>query len=150
MMRVIKTWEVSAKELESLRRRLSPAEIPLPEKMREVHLRVFGTVLSSIEAVRRILADVKEKGDEAVLFYSEAFDGIRLPAEKLKVSNEDIEKAYKKVTPSFLKALRKAKENIVSFQRHIKLKVPAPYPVGTGPTGLSQNGRCLELVYKPM
>jgi histidinol dehydrogenase len=139
---VIKTWEVELpKELEDLRRQLSLTETLLPDKLKDTHLRAFSRVLSPIEAVRHILSEVKQRGDEAVLFYGSIFDGIYIPQDKLKLSDGDIEEAYEKVSPSFLKALKKTKENITAFQRHIKLKAPKD---------LSSDGKRLELLYRPI
>lgn len=141
-MRVIKTWEVELPvELDALRRRLSLTETPLPDEIKDTHLRVFGKVLSPLEAVRRILAEVKEKGDEAVLSYMNAFDGISIPSERLRVSEEEIKRSYRQVSPSFRKALRKARKNISAFQRRIKIKAPK---------GLCRDGRRLELLYRPI
>ena len=141
-MNVIKTWEAELpKELEALRCRLNLTETPLPEKMKDTHLRVFGKVLTPLEAVRRILAEVKEKGDEALLFYGSAFDGVSLPPEKLRLSEEEIKRAYRRVSASFRRALRKTRKNISAFQRRIKVKAPK---------GLCRDGRRLELLYKPI
>jgi len=141
-LRVIKTWEVELPvELDALRRRLSLTETPLPDEIKDTHLRVFGKVLSPLEAVRRILAEVKEKGDEAVLSYMNAFDGISIPSERLRVSEEEIKRSYRQVSPSFRKALRKTRKNISAFQRRIKIKAPK---------GLCRDGRRLELLYRPI
>ena len=141
-MRVIKTWEVELPvELDALRRRLSLTETPLPDEIKDTHLRVFGKVLSPLEAVRHILAEVKEKGDEAVLSYMNAFDGISIPSERLRVSEEEIKRSYRQVSPSFRKALRKTRKNISAFQRRIKIKAPK---------GLCRDGRRLELLYRPI
>lgn len=141
-MRVIKTWEVELPvELDALRRRLSLTEAPLPDEIKDTHLRVFGKVLSPLEAVRRILAEVKEKGDEAVLSYMSAFDGVSIPSERLRVSEEEIKRSYRQVSPSFRKALRKTKKNISAFQRRIKIKAPK---------GLCRDGKRLELLYRPI
>ena len=141
-MRVIKTWEVELPvELDALRRRLSLTETPLPDEIKDTHLRVFGKVLSPLEAVRHILAEVKEKGDEAVLSYMNAFDGVSIPSERLRVSEEEIKRSYRQVSPSFRKALRKTRKNISAFQRRIKIKAPK---------GLCRDGRRLELLYRPI
>lgn len=141
-MRVIKTWEVELPvELDALRRRLSLTEAPLPDEIKDTHLRVFGKVLSPLEAVRRILAEVKEKGDEAVLSYMSAFDGVSIPSERLRVSEEEIKRSYRQVSPSFRKALRKTRKNISAFQRRIKIKAPK---------GLCRDGKRLELLYRPI
>jgi len=75
--------------------------------------------LSAIVAtVRTIIDDVKEEGDKALLNYTEKFDKVRLTPTKLKVSENEIEKAYQKLEKSQVSALQKAADNISSF--HIK------------------------------
>jgi histidinol dehydrogenase len=74
--------------------------------------------ISSIESsVRKIINDVKEQGDKALLQYTEKFDKVRLPASKLKVDEREIKEAYKKLEKSQIAALRKAADNIVSFHK---------------------------------
>ena len=52
--------------------------------------------ISKVEGiVSDIIADVRARGDAALLEYTERFDGARL--EKLRVSEQEIEEAYKKV-----------------------------------------------------
>ena len=48
-------------------------------------------------SVHEILNSVKEKGDEAVFEYTEKFDGVRLDAEHLLVTEEEIAEAYEQV-----------------------------------------------------
>jgi histidinol dehydrogenase len=74
--------------------------------------------ISSIEAsVKKIVADVREQGDKALLMYTEKFDKVRLTASKLKVDDKEIKEAYKKLKESQITALRKAAENIASFHK---------------------------------
>jgi histidinol dehydrogenase len=74
--------------------------------------------ISSIESsVRTIVNDVRERGDKALLRYTEKFDKIRLPASKLKVEERKIKEAYKKLEKSQITALRKAADNIASFHK---------------------------------
>jgi len=74
--------------------------------------------ISSIEAsVEKIVADVREEGDKALLMYTEKFDNIRLTAAKLKVNETEIKEAYKKLKKSQITALKKAAENIASFHK---------------------------------
>ena len=67
------------------------------------------------EAVRRILADVRERGDAAVLEYVRKFDWPE--ADSLVVPDEAIEQAYSQVSDSLLAAIRTAKSNIECFHR---------------------------------
>lgn len=73
------------------------------------------------KVVEGILKDMKEKGDEALLFYTEKFDRIEMKPDDLVVKEEEFEAAYNKVKPEFIQALRFAIENIRSF--HEKQKV---------------------------
>ena len=65
------------------------------------------------EPVAAILADVKEKGDSAVLEYTARFDRCKL--DTLKVSEAEIEEAFAAVEPEFLEILEQAAENIRNF-----------------------------------
>jgi len=80
------------------------------------------TDLSSISlAVRKIITDVRENGDEALLRYTEKFDNIRISRSKLKVAKREIKEAYKKLERSQINALKKAAMNIARFhKRQIK------------------------------
>ena len=65
------------------------------------------------EPVAAILADVKARGDAAVLEYTARFDRCQL--DSLTVTAEEIEEAFRQVEPEFLEVLRKAAENIRTF-----------------------------------
>ncbi|MDW7990008.1 MAG: histidinol dehydrogenase [Archaeoglobaceae archaeon] len=79
-----------------------------------------------IEKVRKIVEDVKENGDQAVMKYEKIFDGVELRS--LKVRKKEIEKAYEEVDDDFIDALEVAKENIerfhmlTSFERETKIE----------------------------
>ena len=72
------------------------------------------------ETVRKILNDVKEQGDAAVLKLTHQFDRHTLPLEKIKVSAEEIAAAYKEVKPGELAALKEAKKRIRLFHERQK------------------------------
>jgi len=78
--------------------------------------------LSSISlAVKKIITDVRENGDEALLRYTEKFDNVSLTRSKLKVAKREIKEAYKKLKKSQVNALKKAAMNITRFhKRQIK------------------------------
>jgi histidinol dehydrogenase len=74
--------------------------------------------VSSVESsVRKIVKDVREQGDKAILQYTEKFDKVRLTASKLRVDKKEIKEAYKKLEKSQISALRKAADNIASFHK---------------------------------
>ncbi len=74
----------------------------------------LSTIYSSVIP---IIDDVREKGDKALLKYTEKFDKVRLPPSKLKVDEREIKEAYKKLEKNQISALRKAADNIVSFHK---------------------------------
>ncbi len=73
------------------------------------------SIISS--SVKKIIDDVREKGDEALLKYTEKFDKIRLPPSKLQVGEKEIKEAYKKLEKNQINALEKAAANITSFHK---------------------------------
>ena len=78
----------------------------------EIFARVSPTV--NVEAiVADIIANVRAKGDKAVLEYNKKFDKADLTA--LLVSQEEIDEAFATVEPEFLSILQQAAENIRNF-----------------------------------
>ena len=63
--------------------------------------------------VEEIIADVKKRGDDALLDYTERFDKVRLSS--LEVSKEEIESAFADVGNDFVAVLEKAAKNIRKF-----------------------------------
>ena len=98
-------------------RRLPLEAQQLPASIREEIRRVFGAELDAEAVVERILRDVREEGDAAVLRYNEDVDGVHgdLSTISLEVSREEVEAAYSQVEPSLVEALRHAAERIRSF-----------------------------------
>jgi histidinol dehydrogenase len=72
--------------------------------------------------VEKIVRDVQDKGDQALLELTAALDGCTFEKESLKVKDEEIKQAYSLVKPEFLAALRQAKNNIQKFHELQKPK----------------------------
>ena len=68
--------------------------------------------------VRDIIADVRARGDEALLEYGRRFDSPGL--DNLTVSAEEIDVALESVEPEFLRILREAADNIREFHERQK------------------------------
>lgn len=71
-------------------------------------------------SVQSIVSAVRQEGDAAVLRYSEQFDGVKLEAGSLRVTESEIEAAYGEVEASFLEAIREAAANIRVFHEKQK------------------------------
>ena len=93
---------------------------------------VFGEVLSPAKSVERICLDVKAKGLEAVLRYTEHFDKVKLKPEAIQVTEAELAEAHAAADPEFLDVLRRIRYNIDSFQsgllhRDAELRVSGSY-----------------------
>jgi len=65
-------------------------------------------------AVRRIVADVRRRGDRALRKYAERWDGLR-PGVSLQVTEEEMQAAWKSASPELKASLRTAAANIRRF-----------------------------------
>ncbi len=126
------------------RQRLSLEDVELPAAVRQEIRRVFGDDLGAQAVVDRILADVRESGDAAVMRYNEEIDGIRGGSEAvfLRVSPEETRDAYGRVDEGVVEALRFAADRIRSYHEKQLRHVTAGFNEG----GLSQLVRPLERV----
>ena len=68
------------------------------------------------EAVRR----VRTEGDAALFAYTEQFDHVKLDAASVRVSQAEIEQAYKEVDSELLSVIRRAAKRIRAFHRKQK------------------------------
>ena len=66
-------------------------------------------------AVADILANVKEKGDEALFSYTREFDKVEVTPETIRVTEEEIKEVYEAVDASLLEVIRKALVNIRTY-----------------------------------
>jgi histidinol dehydrogenase len=69
-------------------------------------------------AVLEIITDVRARGDEALKSYTEKFDGVRL--DSLRVTEEEIEKAYQNVSVEMLRIIQEASANIRDYHERQK------------------------------
>ena len=82
---------------------------------------VFGDPLSPAESVKRVINDVIEKGDEALEYYSEKFEGVNLSAESIKIKTCK-RRIFKNLEhSSFIIPLFKLNKNYIFFK--FKLRV---------------------------
>lgn len=77
----------------------------------------YGAYEASVAA---ILADVKEKGDQALFDYTKRFDGAEINEQNIVVTKEEIKEAYSLVDPGLVEVIRRALVNIRDY--HAKQK----------------------------
>jgi histidinol dehydrogenase len=69
------------------------------------------------ETVKRIIADVVARGDHALIDYTRRFDALDLTADRLRVSESEIDAAVAACDKQVLQALKLAKERIETYHR---------------------------------
>ncbi len=69
------------------------------------------------EIVAGIIADVQKRGNAAVFEYTQRFDGLKLTAKSMFVSEAEIEEAYASVDEDVKKAVAMSKRNIHAFAK---------------------------------
>lgn len=67
------------------------------------------------QRVNDIVANVKENGDKAIFDYTEKFDGVKVDAATIRVTEEEIKEAYEQVSEELLSIIRKALKNIEAY-----------------------------------
>ncbi len=119
-MRIIRAKDVGEQEVERLLTKAAFDEMELNPKIREANKKLFGEDLSAAELVRRIVSDVRGKGDEAVLHYTKLIDKVDCRAEDLLVTEEEYEAAEREADPAVVESLRKAAANVQKYHEEQK------------------------------
>lgn len=72
------------------------------------------------QTVAAIIENVKANGDEALFSYTEQFDKVKLTADTIQVTQEEIDEAYGLVDEKLLEIVRKSLKNIREFHEKQK------------------------------
>ncbi|MBM3141472.1 MAG: histidinol dehydrogenase [Chloroflexi bacterium] len=118
-MRVVKGFQ-KAKSL--LTREVPYSGLILPPKPRTKTRRKEP---SPEEIVKRILAEVRRKGDKALFSYTKKLDGAELSS--LEVSESESQDAYKKVDKKLVSALKLAANRIKQFHSMCKQRLESSF-----------------------
>ncbi len=87
-------------------------------------LATTGVENAELEAyVKPIIADVRKRGDIALLEYTKKFDGVDLAPEDLRVTKREIKEAYNSVSVNEISALRLMKKKVEAFESRLLKQV---------------------------
>eukprot|EP00274_Cyanoptyche_gloeocystis_P000101 CAMPEP_0196656322 /NCGR_PEP_ID=MMETSP1086-20130531/15478_1 /TAXON_ID=77921 /ORGANISM="Cyanoptyche gloeocystis , Strain SAG4.97" /LENGTH=456 /DNA_ID=CAMNT_0041989031 /DNA_START=35 /DNA_END=1405 /DNA_ORIENTATION=+ len=92
-------------------------EFPVPQKTLDGIKDLFGEALTPEQAVAKIVADVRARGDAAVVDWTAKLDKVTLTPPQLEVSKQQIMEAYGQITGRTLDALEMAAKRIEQFHR---------------------------------
>jgi len=102
-MRQVKLTANTKKDILTTLLKRSPAQYPEYEKI-----------------VSDILDNVRNNGDKAVFEYTEKFDGYKYDSSSIRVSQEEIDKAYEEYDTELIAVMEKAAENIRTYHEKQK------------------------------
>jgi histidinol dehydrogenase len=137
MLRILDVAEAQS----SILRRQPWDEFDVPERILEGIESLFGERLTPDEAVRRILRDVRTRGDDAVRDWTVRLDGVEQGS--MLVTRAQVAAAYGQLDASVVDALRLAAERIEAFHR----RQPSVSWIQNGEEGtLGQLVRPIDLV----
>ena len=104
------------KQIESLlvALRLDPKEVAIAR----------GPRAKAVADVEKILADVAERGDEAVVESARKFDDPAFTADQIRVSADEMNAAAARVTPEVMAAIRRSIAQVREYQTHVMPTAP--------------------------
>ena len=126
-MRILRAWECNiGREIVKLKQQLSLLD---------------GLSTNHRTTVLKIINDVRNLGDKAIVKYGKCFDKVSLSPDEFRVKDLEIEDSYKKISLPFVKSIQRAISNIRAYQEHIKIRNVSP---------LKANGVVLDTLYSPI
>jgi len=87
------------------------------KKLKSIIGREIDFRKKDVQAVTRIIKDVRQNGDSALIRYTREFDAPKMSEKELAVTPEEMTAARKQVDRSFMRALNRAAAQIESFHR---------------------------------
>ncbi|PYS51228.1 MAG: histidinol dehydrogenase [Acidobacteria bacterium] len=75
-----------------------------------------------MEAVAKIIADVRKRGDAALIDYTERFDGVRLELDKLRIPEQELRGVAARADRTVVEALREAIKRVREFHEHERVE----------------------------
>lgn len=114
MNATIRVMDISAAR-EGILARKEWEEVEITPAMRAGIERVFGEPLTPEQVVERIIADVRGRGDEALREYNRRIEGAE--TRELRVSEEEMEEAWRATPPKLRDSLQLAADRIDAFHR---------------------------------
>ncbi len=148
LRRISSATDDAAEQLLSLRRRLSLQADVVSPRSRALTEKVFGQALTPSQVVRTICEDVRTRGLEAVLHYTQQLDNKKLNANTIRVTAEELRAAHKAASPEFLDTIRRVRIRILSFQSGLvhndaQMSVSGKYQVGMRYRPMRRVGVCI-------
>lgn len=119
-MRIVKASEVGEQAVEQLLTKAAFDEVELNPKIREANKKMFGEDLSAAELVRRIVRDVRNDGDKAIVHYTKLIDRVEFEPQEFLVSEAEFKAAEAEADLAVVESLNKAADNVRRYHQEQK------------------------------
>ena len=96
------------------------------KEIQKLYERYYYNKKRVTEKVRKIIEDVREDGDRAILKYTRRFDKVKISVKDLKVGANEINGAYQNIDTGFIEDLKSIINNIEKFHRR---QLPKPWKI---------------------
>lgn len=90
----------------------------LSRKLARIAARNVALDAELLSTVAEIIADVRRRGDAALIDYTARFDGVRLEREALRVSEQSLHQSAARADSRVVEALREAIKRVRAFHEH--------------------------------
>ncbi len=114
---------------ESILQRKPLGEGSIPAQLQERIRAIFGADITPQQAVQRILADVRSRGDAALIDWTLKLDGKRI--ERFQIPRDEIQASLKAVSPQMVDNFQAAANRVEAF--HKLQPISAWFTTQTGP-----------------
>jgi histidinol dehydrogenase len=94
----------------------------LRERLGRIKARAVEADAETVAAVAEIIAEVRRRGDAALLDYTARFDGVRLRADQLRAEGEALRRSAERVEPAVLRAIRASIERVRAFHERERVE----------------------------
>lgn len=87
------------------------------EKKNFILKRAEIDISSHMALAKEVSEDIKNRGDEAVIYYTEKFDKVKLSKDKIKVTQKEIDEGYDRLDLKIREAIEYSAKNIKGFHQ---------------------------------
>lgn len=119
-MQVLKVKELGLSAVKQTLDKKAFDEVELNPRIRAKNKELYGEDLSAAQIVDRIVNEVRQNGDSAIIKYTKLLDGADFSAEDFLVTEAEYETAYAQADMKIVEALRKAIENVRRYHEEQK------------------------------
>jgi histidinol dehydrogenase len=102
---------------------ISSSQPDFLERTTQIRSEVFKAAYFSSKKeekqLENILEEIHKRDDEAIVEFTEKFDGVKLTPQEFRISQKDLETAHKEINKDLLISIRQSVENIRKYQTDI-------------------------------